>query len=612
MTTASTTEQHREFSPKKLAFKKNRTRNILYRAAAVSVGLVALNGAPAQAGTLAGGSLFSIFLECNNDGTALEVGRNPLINGWQYSSDAIGDNTDGHFYDIAGIAVKETADEVVVVLSGNTPLEGTGFDRKGGQVVWGDLFFTSGGQTFEEATNSGNLFGVRFAGQNESGVSELGVYNNVVGQGVAVNNFGHRTLNDYINLIDSDPQHQVKSDTTNFLGDLEASDLAGNNAYFDPTTTNANVIGQGTKVGDDGFALLDLDDPLLAGFDLNNFNAAGDQVIAFTFSQEALQYQPSLPELAEDVGVDWTWDEQGIEPGEDGFNAIDQQIADAKGEIKRLQRRKINPLNKRNRLTRESVDGYAEVKALKDANNSRKKSQEKLDLAETILDILTPKKEAWDTATAGMTSAEKAAYVAANPEAEWTRKDQEDLDFQTAEAAKYQQKIDEIAAQYTEEELASANKTYKEFVQTQIRENPEIGTDYVDIENEVKQFKKEQNALKKTNQDLIAARETLEENVRVLLEAERSEQIAQRIQTAEEAAQEEAELERELGGPRTSASGGIPETEEQLRLALANGSEEPEAQSVPEPSGIAGFGMLGLAFLGGKLRRLRQRVSNNK
>ena len=608
----ATTEHHKDLCAKKFIFKKHRKQTILYRAAAVSVGLMALATAPARAGTLTGGSLFSIFLECNNDGTVLEVGKNSLVNGWQYTSDAIGDNTDGHFYDIAGIAIKETADEVVVVLSGNTPLEGTGFDRKGNQVMWGDLFFTSGGQTFEEATNSGNLFGIHFAQQNESGVSELGVYNNVVGQGVAVNNFGHRTLNDYMNLIDSDPQHQVNSDTANFLGDLEASDLSGNNAYFDPTTTNANVIGQGTKVGNDGFALLDLDDPLLAGFDLGNFNAAGDEIIAFTFSQEALQYQPSLPELAEDLGVEWVWNQQGIEPGEDGFEAIDRQIADAKDEISRLQKQEINPLNKTNRLTRESVDGYAEVKALKDANNNHKKHQKKLDLAETILDILTPKKEAWDAATAGMTDAEKAAYIAANPEAEWTRKDQEDFDFQTTEAAKYQEKIDEIEAQYTDEELASANKTYKRFVQNQIRENPEIGSDYVAIENEIKQLKDEKKAVEKTKKELTADRETLEENIRVFLEAKRSEQIAQRIEAAEEVARQEEALEQELGGPRTSASGGIPETEEQLRVALAGGSEESEVQSVPEPSGIAGLGIFGLAFLGGKLRKLRQRVSHQQ
>ena len=574
------------------------SRHWLQRVAA-GIGLVFLSLSPANAAGLTGASTFSLFLECNNDGTALQVGSSPLINGWQYASDARGDNTDGHFYDIAGMALKQTAnDEVVVVLSGNTPLEGTGFDRQGNRVVWGDLFFTNGTQNFQEATHAGDLFGIRFASGNESGVGPLGVYNNVVGEGVGINNFGHRTLENYVNLIDNDSNHLVKSNVDNFMGDLQSSNPNSfESDYFDPTAPRVNVIGQGNKVGNDGFALLGLDDLLLEDFNTDNFAAAGDELIAFKFKQSALQYQPPLPELAADLEVDWIWDSQGLEPEADGFNAIDEQLTGVNDELARLKG-EINPRNRANSRVRKATEGFDEVKAARDARVARDNHQKKVNKIQAILDVLEPKLAAWEAATAGMTEEEKQAYAAENPEAEWTRKDAEDLAYQQAELNKYQTKIAEIDAQYTPEQLAAAKREYNRFIQEEIRENPEVGPAYVQREQELAELNRQRKDVTRQKNGLKQERTDLENGIRELLNAKRQEVIQERVAAADEAARAEAEQEVASGGPRTSASGGIPQTEAEFRQ---------RAQKVPENRGLAGMFLVGFAL---GMHQLRKRFDS--
>ena len=76
---------------------------------------------PTLAMGLVGGSTFWLGLECNNDVIGQTIGASDPINGWQYTSDALGDNTDGHFYDILGLAHRETEDEIIIAINANTP-----------------------------------------------------------------------------------------------------------------------------------------------------------------------------------------------------------------------------------------------------------------------------------------------------------------------------------------------------------------------------------------------------------------------------------------------------------------------------------------------------------
>ena len=79
-----------------------------------------------------------------------------------------------------------------------------------------------------------------------------------------------------------------------------------------------------------------------------------------------------------------------------------------------------------------------------------------------------------------------------------------------------------------------------------------------------------------------------------MLETQRQEIIAQRVETANQQAEEQEQLETELGGPRTSASGGIPTTERELQARI---------QSVPEPSTPLVLLLLGLGFSRFKVQR---------
>lgn len=674
----------------KAAIAKNFQRAI--KGIAATIGLLLVAGEPARAGRLTG--TFSLFLECNNDGIVHQIDDNTQIGGWHYTHDAQGDNTDGFFYDILGMASKETEDEIVFVLSGNTPLTGTGFDRNARQIVWGDLFFSSGlDNTFGQTMDSGNLFGVRFADRNESGVRQTGVYSGVTAKSVAVNNFGHRTVEDYINLIDNDPNHQVKSDVANFLGDLDASDLTGGNPYLD-VGTGYNTIAKGTKVQNDGFAMLGLDDILLNDFDLNQF--AGEQTIAFKFDKKALQYQAPLPDQAAELGVDWIW--------EDDLAVFDTGIEAASSEIARLKNEEIKPLNNLNKGTRNSTPGHYAADELKDVSKKRSNIQKKLKKANKVLQVLIEKKEKWDA----MSPAEQAS---AAPEDVWTRKDGEDLAFQEqntvqlaqeiadintdadgtltsklkkqlnkhqkalnkltkkqsrgndltdaeleqiefyrAEIQNLQQHLDDIAAGDLVAKLDKANKNYKAII-AQIREEH---PDYVQREAELKLLNQELSAQKNIEKDIKNDKQNLEDEIREIITAQRQEVL-------EIAAAEQEQLEAELGGPRTSASGGVPTTEAELEQILnpvpnnesiAYGETQPDtsisydsnsdntarenngilfpdsspivsgqpssgtgslgstnSEEVPEPFSVAGLGVIGFGWL---KRKQRQKAIANK
>lgn len=157
----------------------------------LAIAALLLNGAgqSAQGIGLTSG-MFSLFLECNNDGTALFLDSH---NGWQYSQDAIGDMTDGSTYDITGMGVFQNGNEVFVAIGSNLPGTGAGYDRNVNPIFHGDLFFTPGGDNFQNSMEAGNLYGIHFSGSSDSGANAgLGVYQNVAAKGVGMNNFGHQ------------------------------------------------------------------------------------------------------------------------------------------------------------------------------------------------------------------------------------------------------------------------------------------------------------------------------------------------------------------------------------------------------------------------------------
>ncbi|NEQ75452.1 MAG: PEP-CTERM sorting domain-containing protein [Okeania sp. SIO2C9] len=281
-----------------------------------AIAALLLNGAgqSAQGIGLTSG-MFSLFLECNNDGTALFLDSQ---NGWQYSQDAIGDMTDGSTYDITGMGVFQSGNEVFVAIGSNLPGTGAGYDRKVDPIFHGDLFFTPGGDNFQDSMESGNLYGIHFSGSSDSGAhAGLGVYQNVAAKGVGMNNFGHRTYNNYAAMVDSS--------SSNFYGDLGV-----NNSYFNGDGTGYNVISGGKKVEDDGFEMLTLDDLTAVGLDRNTVR--GSEILGFKFNLDAI-VPPEPAPLPKDIGTlkgiaegyDFDWGSQGWD-GE--LAAYDTNIAE--------------------------------------------------------------------------------------------------------------------------------------------------------------------------------------------------------------------------------------------------------------------------------------------
>ncbi|MBP0001289.1 MAG: PEP-CTERM sorting domain-containing protein [Cyanobacteria bacterium SID2] len=354
----------------------------------------------AQAGSLSSGT-FSLFLECNNDGTALVLDS---TTGWQYSRDALGDMTDGSAYELTGLGVFQEGNDVFVAIGGNMSLSGSGYDRNVDRIFHGDLFFTPGGDNFQNTMEAGNLYGIHFSGSGDSGANAgLGVYQNVAAKGVGMQNFGHRTYGNYAAMVDSSSR--------NFYGDLSAD-----NTYLNNDGPGYNVIASGQKVENDGFQLLTLDDLAGVGFDRNSLG--GSNIFGFKFNLDAI-VPPPPPPLPKEVGTlkgiaegyDFDWNAQGWDEELDTYDlaiAEEQANADAaqaeaddyqvqadahqeradvyqarsqaaNDEANRLKQEEVKPRNSENwRAARNSAGGEAN-QAVKSERNQRNKIRKKLD-----------------------------------------------------------------------------------------------------------------------------------------------------------------------------------------------------------------------------------------
>lgn len=263
--------------------KTNVVSNLL-KVALTTVGLISVAGQGANAGILTKGATINTFLECINDGVALVVGSNEASNtGWQYAFDATNDGSGGSPYEIFGMAIKETSDSIFVALNANTPL--TGNYESGAadhNVGWGDMFFNFSGKNFTDAMNGGDLFGVRFAGTNDSGVSQVGVYSGVTAKSVTGENVGYSSLSAY------NSAHPGSN-----LGDL-----ATTSSYFDQSKS-LNVISSGTFLT--GLNFLNMADLVAAGYNQSAFG--GSQTIAFKIDKSDLPGAESVPEPSAMLGL---------------------------------------------------------------------------------------------------------------------------------------------------------------------------------------------------------------------------------------------------------------------------------------------------------------------
>jgi hypothetical protein len=217
-----------------------------------------------------------------------------LNSSWNYQYDAIGDGSGGSQYDIKGMAMSVQGDKLFVALTGGTPL--TGVKRNGalgGSIGWGDLFFNFSGKNFNDAAAAGQLFGVRFAGSNDSKVS-LGVYSGVKTTSVALQNDGYRNLDHYYT------QSGGKFNKQNTQGTAIATRAAAN-SYYGATNSIQNVIDSGNKVGN--VNLLSAQNLSAMGLSFGG-GAANDNIFGFSFDRGALPGGSFMANLFLECGND--------------------------------------------------------------------------------------------------------------------------------------------------------------------------------------------------------------------------------------------------------------------------------------------------------------------
>ena len=269
-----------------------KTLKTLLGTAVATAGAIALTGQQAAAfEMLENGTAFTLFLECLNDGVGLVVDSDKAdAYGWQYAIDSVNDGTHvggvGGDYEIYGMAVLETESEIWVTLNANTPLLGHYFSGAAdNNVGWGDLFVDLDGVNFESASNDGSLYGVKFAGTNDSGVSGTGVYSSIGTESVASSNSGFSSLSSHDNTVEN------SYGGTASLGDLNVDP----NSIYYGEHLNDNVIAYGQREG--GITYRTEQELAAMGYNGNQFG--GTDTIAFSFNKSSLGLNNPSEEVPE-------------------------------------------------------------------------------------------------------------------------------------------------------------------------------------------------------------------------------------------------------------------------------------------------------------------------
>lgn len=215
-------------------------------------------------------AVFTGSLVCSF-GVAYAAHAGTFHKGWTYSIDALDDGSGGPAYEMEGLAIKETDEHVYVSVTGGTALTGVDTDNtEDGNIGWGDLLLNFTGTDLNSA--NGELWGVRFAATNDSGVSDVGLLRNVTAQSVAEANNGYGSLTDYYGA--------------GYGRDYTLGDIATEGAAFDYAGAETPVlssISSGTLVGTIDF--LSESDAVQAGLDFAYFDVGTHQTHTVRFDR---------------------------------------------------------------------------------------------------------------------------------------------------------------------------------------------------------------------------------------------------------------------------------------------------------------------------------------
>jgi hypothetical protein len=230
---------------------------------------------------------------------------------WTYVNDSVRDGTDGSLsgvgrssaFEFFGMAFKEVGNEVFIGINSNLDITGQSNSRAADKNIgYGDLFFNFTSGTLHEASAQQQLFGIRFAGTNDSGVSETGVYSNVKGMNVSSVNSGWSNFNKYKNWVSNSAKDKLTDSSGKVIntgakgevgfGDLtvdEANDYLNkkNGQLVSGNHKVLNSIQSGTKIGDISM-LSELELETLAFATDNNLEYSKAKTFGFKFDRSLL------------------------------------------------------------------------------------------------------------------------------------------------------------------------------------------------------------------------------------------------------------------------------------------------------------------------------------
>lgn len=182
-----------------------------------------------------------------------------VYNGWNYGIDSFKDGVTGSLggmFEIYGMGIKQDGDTIYVGLDSRLPITGQANNSVlNRSISWGDLFFNFTGNALAGAQN--NLFAVRFAANNDSGVSSLGLYQNASGKNVGLQNQGFGSYGEQANYV------KVRGGLPS-VGDLSEAE---GRVYFN--NAPLGVINKAQKVTESVYEALDSAALSALGFNLN-------------------------------------------------------------------------------------------------------------------------------------------------------------------------------------------------------------------------------------------------------------------------------------------------------------------------------------------------------
>ncbi|AFY37285.1 hypothetical protein Lepto7376_0911 [[Leptolyngbya] sp. PCC 7376] len=218
-----------------------------------------------------------------------------IKDGWNYEIDVYNDatpvRTDGSSaYELYGMAYKVSNGIATIAINSNMVLE-DGYASSGsedGRLDFGDLLINFSGDDLQTASANADLFGIRFAPNSDSGVAEIGVYEDVTAQ-LAPGNFQWDSLQAYNDVL-------APYDINPSIGD--GSVFNNIDDYFGGASGQPlNSIASGNKIGD--IEMLSPEEIASLGLDFGYFHGAkqGNQTIAFSFDYGLLPAGSALYHL---------------------------------------------------------------------------------------------------------------------------------------------------------------------------------------------------------------------------------------------------------------------------------------------------------------------------